>query len=105
MRSNETNQTAATTTKAGLTHRYTGIITYRDGTEVYLDNFYKTETAARNAVIRARARLKAAGIKTLYIRVACLQTMVTGWSSPICAGVFPSDYSGTRDGRLAEYFR
>ena len=59
----QTNTQTATADRAAMTHRYTGAITYRTGQVVYLDAFYKTETAARNAAIRARAKLKAAGVE------------------------------------------
>ena len=88
-----------------MSHRYTGVITYSNGQEVYLDSFYKTETAARNAAIRARARLTAAGVSVACIRTAVLTITVTGWSAPIKRGIFPSDFSGSRDGWLMEYFK
>ena len=95
----------ATASKAAMSHRYTGVITYSNGQEIYLDSFYKSETAARNAVIRARARLSAAGVNVASIRTAVMTISVTGWSSPIKRGIFPTDYSGSRDGRLTEYFK
>ena len=55
------NTQTATASKVDMGYRYTGVITYANGQDVYLDSFYKTEKAARNAVIRARARLTAAG--------------------------------------------
>jgi hypothetical protein len=99
------NTQTAMVSKADMTHRYTGVLTYGNGQDVYLDSFYKTEKAARNAVIRARARLHAAGIAVATIRTAGVAIQVTGWSSPIKRGLFPSDYSPTRDRYLSDYFK
>ena len=99
------NTQTATTSKAAMQHRYTGIITYGNGQEVYLDSFYKTETAARNAVIRARARLTATGRKVSNIRTAVMEIHITGCSSPIRKGLYPTDYNESRDGWLSEYFK
>ena len=101
----QTNTQTATVSKADLAHRFTGVITYGNGKEVYLDSFYKTEKSARNALIRARARLLAAGLTVVSIRTACLTVQVTGWSSPIRRGIYPTDFNGTRDGWLASYFK
>ena len=99
------NTQTATVSKADMAHRYTGVITYGNGHDVYLDSFYKTEKAARNAVIRARARLQAAGIAVVTIRTAVMAIQVTGWSSPIRRGIYPTDFNGKRDGWLAQYFK
>lgn len=100
-----TNTKTAMLSRAEMERRFTAVITYRNGAEVYLDAFYKTETAARNAAIRARARLAAAGQEVTRIRTCVLQISVTGWSAPIKAGLYPTDFNGTRDGWLEGYFK
>lgn len=99
----QTNTQTATVSKVDLTHRFTGIITYGNGKDVFLDVFYKTEKAARNAAIRARARLLAAGETVLSIRTATLVITFTGSSSPIKRGIYPSDYNA-RDHWMENYF-
>ena len=99
------NTQTATASKVDMGYRYTGVITYANGQDVYLDSFYKTEKAARNAVIRARARLTAAGGDVLYIRTAVMTIKITGCSSPIRRGIYPTDFNGTRDVWLAQYFK
>ena len=95
---------SALMSRSGLSHRYTVIVTLGNGKEVFLDVFYKTEKAARNAAIRARARLMAAGETVLSIRTATLAITFTGSSSPIKRGLYPSDYNVSRDHWLEKYF-
>ena len=100
-----TNTKTAMLPRAEMAHRYTAVITCRNGAEMYLDAFYKTETAARNAAIRARARLAAVGQEVTHIRTCVLQISLTGWSAPIKAGLYPTDFNSTRDGWLEGYFK
>lgn len=99
------NTQTATVSKVDFSHRFTGVITYGSGKEVYLDTFYKTEKAARNAVIRSRARLQAAGITVKCIRTAVLAIHVTGCSSPIRRGIYPTDFSRDKDKWIEEYLK
>ena len=95
----------ATSSKVDMLHRYTGVITFANGQEVYLDSFYKSETAARNAVIRARAKLTAEGKSVATIRTVIMGIRFTGWSAPIRRGTYPTDFSGSRDGWLSDFLK
>lgn len=98
------NIQTATTNRADLTRRFTAVLTTSTGAETYLDTFFKTEQGARNAAIRARARLRAAGVKVSDIRTVCLSIDIKGKSSPIRQGVYPTDFNGNRDKWMADYF-
>ena len=102
MRQFTMNGNTKTAITPDIANRYTAILTYPSGKRVYLDTFYKTETAARNAAIRARARLAAIG-ERVDIATASLSIRVMGWSSPIKKGLYPTDFNHARDGHLEEY--
>ena len=73
----------ATANRRGMSRRYTGVITLYNGKEIFLDAFYKSEVAARNATIRERAKLKADGQKVLSIRTVTMAITFIGYSFPI----------------------
>lgn len=89
--------------KASIQNRYGAVLHYL-GEEVYLDGFYRSETAARNAAIRARARLASVGIETDYIRTCTIVATITGCSRDIPKGAYPSDFNGYRDKAIMGYF-
>ncbi|MBO6031714.1 MAG: hypothetical protein J6Q22_09595 [Prevotella sp.] len=89
--------------RASIQNRYGAILNY-GGKEVFLDRFFRSESSARNAAIRARARLAAIGIRTEYIRTCTIASHVTGYSRPIDKGVYPSDFNGYRDKAIMEHF-
>ena len=74
-----------TATAESMCNRYGACLTY-GGKSLFLDTYYKTETAARNAAIRARDRLRSVGIKPI-IRTCAIKSFITGYSSAITADV------------------
>ena len=90
--------------KYEMANRFGAVVTMANGTDNFLDAFYQTERAARNAAIRERARLEAEGKRTKDIRVCTFLVSVTGYSAPIRKGTYPTDFSPMRDRALAPHF-
>ena len=80
------------------------MLVYNDGSKAYLDKLYKTERAARNAAIRARAKLEIGGIRVAAIHTAPARISVTGFSAPVRRGLYPSDFNHSKDAEIENHF-
>ena len=81
----DNNKPVDTATAESICNRYGACLTY-GGKSLFLDTYYKTETAASKAAIRARDRLRSVGINAI-IRTCAIKSFITGYSSAITADI------------------